>query len=255
MDAPPTRKQREIAEREELLLDAARSILLERGYLGLTMDRIAEATEYSKGTVYLHFDNKEEVVAALGLRVVEAKRRFFERAAAFDGGTRERCCAIGIGSSLWAALYPEDIRLTQIVKAQSLGEKVRPERREALEVCEEACAGAVVGTVLEAAAAGDLQLPPGVVPGMVAHGLWSLHWGAQSLSQLDIPLEHLGIADSPELLMRHCHALLDGYGWRPLFTEHDWNATYARVRAEVFADEFEQLAARDDDAASPVQKD
>ena len=254
MEASPTRKQRQIAERELLLLDAARSILLERGYLGLTMDRIAEATEYSKGTVYLHFANKEEVVAALGLRVVEVKRRFFERAVAFDGSTRERCCAIGIGSSLWAALYPDDIRLTQIVKAQSLGEKVRPDRREALESCEEACAGAVVGTVVDALSCGDLELAPGVNAGFVAHGLWSLHWGAQSLSQLDLPLHHLQIDDSPELLMRHCHALLDGYGWRPLFAEHDWQATYARVRAEVFADEFEQLAALTGDATG-TEKD
>ncbi|MBX7258950.1 MAG: TetR/AcrR family transcriptional regulator, partial [Candidatus Hydrogenedentes bacterium] len=37
------RKRRAFKEREELILDAARSILLKRGYHGLTMDRIAEA--------------------------------------------------------------------------------------------------------------------------------------------------------------------------------------------------------------------
>lgn len=241
--SPPTRKERATAEREAHFLDVARSILLERGYLGLTMDRIADATEFSKGTVYLHFANKEEVVAALALRVVEAKRGLFERAAAFDGRARERCCAIGVGSSLWAALYPDDIRLTQIVKAQSLGEKVRPELREALEGCEAGCVDAVLGAVLAAIRDGDLDLPPGVAPGHVAHGLWALHWGAQSLEQLHLPLERLDAEASPALLMRHCHALLDGYGWRPHFAEHDWDATYARIRAEVFAPEFERLAA------------
>ena len=60
-----TRKQREIAEREQLILGIAAEMLVERGYLGLTMDRIAAATEYSKGTIYQHFPNKEEIVAAL----------------------------------------------------------------------------------------------------------------------------------------------------------------------------------------------
>ena len=48
-------------------------MLLEKGYLGLTMDRIADEAEYSKGTIYQHFTCKEEIVAALGIR--SAKKR------------------------------------------------------------------------------------------------------------------------------------------------------------------------------------
>ena len=47
------RKEREIREREELILAVGRDLLLERGYLGMTMDKIAEATEYSKGLEYM----------------------------------------------------------------------------------------------------------------------------------------------------------------------------------------------------------
>ena len=60
-----SRKQREIQEREALILEVAREMLLERGYLGVTMDRIAQAIEYSKGTVYQHFSSKEDVLVAL----------------------------------------------------------------------------------------------------------------------------------------------------------------------------------------------
>ena len=60
-----TRKQREIAQREDLILETARKMLLERGYLGLTMDRIAEEIEYSKGTVYQHFSSKEDLISTL----------------------------------------------------------------------------------------------------------------------------------------------------------------------------------------------
>ena len=240
------RKQRAVLEREHLFLDTARAILLERGYLGLTMDRIAEATEFSKGTVYQHFANKEEVLAGLAGRLMATKVELFARARALDARTRERCLAVGVASSLWAALYPDDIKLTQIVHSESLREKLGAERRALLEDTEETCTTTIVGLVEEAVEVGDLELPAGLTPGQIAHGLWSLHWGAQTLAQLDMPLDRFDAADSPELLMRHCHALLDGYGWRPLFGEHDWDATVRRVRDELFAAELERLASSSD---------
>ena len=36
-----TRKQREIRQREETILDIARKVLVEQGYAGFNMDRIA----------------------------------------------------------------------------------------------------------------------------------------------------------------------------------------------------------------------
>ena len=50
------------------MLETARRLLLEIGYNGLTMERIAEAAEYSKGTIYNHFPCKEEIIAELAAR-------------------------------------------------------------------------------------------------------------------------------------------------------------------------------------------
>ena len=83
-----TRKQREIAERERLILETARGMLIERGYLGLTMDRIADAIEYSKGTVYQHFGSKEDLIAALAATNQDKMAGFFERGATFNGKSR-----------------------------------------------------------------------------------------------------------------------------------------------------------------------
>ncbi|MHC4262232.1 MAG: TetR/AcrR family transcriptional regulator [Planctomycetota bacterium] len=240
--ADSERKRRAFREREALFLDTARQILLDRGYLGLTMDRIAEATEYSKGTVYLHFANKEEVLAGLAQRLVETKLDLFQRASTLAGRPRERCLAIGVGSALWAALYPEDIRLTQIVHSESLREKLGTDRREGLEDAEEACLSTLVCVVEEAIQIGDLALEAGMSAGQIAHGLWALHWGAQTLEQLDLRLDRLDADGRPELLMRHCHALLDGYGWLPTFRDHDWSATEQRVGAELFDAEFARLS-------------
>ena len=234
---PPSspRMQRERARRERQFLSAARELLLERGYLGLTMDRIAERTEYSKGTLYQHFANKEEIVVALGIEIAEVQRELFQRATEFEGGTRERLFAIGRAYRAWALGYPQDIAVTQIIKHRTLRDKVGPERVAALDACEQTCSDILSGVVRDGVAAGDVQLPAGLEPGHLAFGLWAMSWGSYTLTLMDFDLAKLEVADSFALLDRHCHALLDGYGWRPLHSEHDWEAVGRRVAAHLDA--------------------
>jgi AcrR family transcriptional regulator len=65
------RREREKAAFRELVLDAARKIILKEGFQGLTMRKIAEAIEYAPGTIYLYFKNRDEVAAELTQRGFE----------------------------------------------------------------------------------------------------------------------------------------------------------------------------------------
>lgn len=58
-------KERQRQERERLILSAAQELLMERGYHDMSIDEIAERVGISKGTVYLHFASKEDLVLAL----------------------------------------------------------------------------------------------------------------------------------------------------------------------------------------------
>ena len=58
-------KQREIREREEHILEIARQMFFEEGYYNLTMGKIAKRIHCAKGTVYLHFPCKEDIIVAL----------------------------------------------------------------------------------------------------------------------------------------------------------------------------------------------
>src|SRR5258708_15739770 len=57
------RKQKE--ELRRLILDAARDIFVHQGYEGFSMRKLAEKIEYSPGSVYLYFKNKEELFERL----------------------------------------------------------------------------------------------------------------------------------------------------------------------------------------------
>jgi AcrR family transcriptional regulator len=70
------RKQRERDEMRVLILDAARSIFLEKGYESTSIRNIAEKIEYSPGTIYLYFKEKDEIFHALH---EEGFRRMIEK--------------------------------------------------------------------------------------------------------------------------------------------------------------------------------
>lgn len=60
-----TRKQREKEEMRQLILEAAKAIFLEKGYELTSIRTIAERIEYSPGTIYLYFKEKDDIFHAL----------------------------------------------------------------------------------------------------------------------------------------------------------------------------------------------
>lgn len=240
-----TRKQREIAERERLILDTAAGMVAERGYLGLTMDRIADATEYSKGTIYQHFGNKEEILAALAIETSERRVALFEKATTFRGRARERMAAIGVADDLFVKLYPLHHRCETVIGAHSIRDKASPERIHRLEDCEFKCMSVVLGLVGDAIAAGDLDVDEGDehMPQRIVLGLWSMASGYQQLTSIaDNPIEtKLGFEEPVQALFSCYDRFLDGFGWRPFSSEWDYPKTLERIHDEVFSDELRRI--------------
>lgn len=58
-------RERQREERAALILEVAQQIFSEKGYVEASIDEIAARTGIAKGTVYLHFASKEELVVAL----------------------------------------------------------------------------------------------------------------------------------------------------------------------------------------------
>jgi AcrR family transcriptional regulator len=56
------RKARQKEELKELILQAAKKLFLEKGIENTTIRSIAQATEYSVGTVYLYYKDKNEIL-------------------------------------------------------------------------------------------------------------------------------------------------------------------------------------------------
>jgi AcrR family transcriptional regulator len=59
------RRERERQARKGAVLDAAREILLEKGFRGTTTKAIAERCELSEATLFFYFNNKDEIIVSL----------------------------------------------------------------------------------------------------------------------------------------------------------------------------------------------
>jgi AcrR family transcriptional regulator len=236
-----TRKQREVQDREGRILELARSMIVEDGYHGLSMDRIAEGLEYSKGTIYQHFRCKEEILIALVNQTMERRLDLFRRGAAFRGQSRERIMAVGAAAELFFQLYPDHIQIEHTIRISSVREKTSEERRLFLESSEARCSEVVRGVIRDAVAAGDLPVSEEYGVDHVVFGLWSLTFGGYSIAATSPSLTNLGIHEPLLAIRGNCIRLLDGVGWKPLSSEQDLAPLVERIKREVFAAESAKL--------------
>jgi AcrR family transcriptional regulator len=75
------RKTLEKEHRRSTILAAAESIMQESGLQALNIDQVAARTQLAKGTIYLYFKSKEEILATLTLKARQLLLEAFEQVA------------------------------------------------------------------------------------------------------------------------------------------------------------------------------
>jgi AcrR family transcriptional regulator len=237
-----TRKQRQLKEREARILEVSRPMVIAEGYHGISMDRIADRLEYSKGTIYNHFACKEEIIIALAIETMEKRLSMFERAAGFNGIPRERLTAVAMAAEYFVRLYPDHFKLECILRSESIWEKTSELRQNLLRSCETRCMSIVGGLIRDGIAQKCVCLPDEMTPEELVFGLWSMTTGAFTIICSSEPLVELGIKSPFFQVRRHLQTMLDGYGFTPLSTDHDYVAIVERINTEVFPNESKRAS-------------
>ncbi len=75
------RREREREARKAAVLNAARDMLLEKGYRGTTTKGIAKKCELSEATLFFYFSNKDEIIASLLFESIRFWKEGFEKIA------------------------------------------------------------------------------------------------------------------------------------------------------------------------------
>lgn len=232
------RRQREIAEREQLFLGRARELIREDGLLNLQMARLAEACDYATGTLYQHFASKEDLLMALSTQEVGLRVELFQRVANWTTGSRDRMFGIAVADMVFARRYPEHFRLAQYVFTEVVWGAASPERRQqALD------AGKPIGVLIhgildDAIKSGDLD-PRGLRAFELATGPWTICTGMHGLVHAEGVLEMHEIREPYTLMLRYVHMMLNGMNWKPAFDPFDTVALHKKTQKlcdEVFHD-------------------
>jgi len=226
----PTRREREFHQREEAIVEVARRILQREGFEGVSMGRIADELDYSRGTIYLHFLCKEEVILAVGIRAQQLRISLMETVLRMPGRPRERFVAAG---EVIRVVSPRYTRGEMLIYMDGIREKVRPEFRDRMFEYEGQLFTKGARIVQEAIESGDLELPQG----LSAEGFTYIHWaniyGAMCISNSGAPLDGLGVNDPQEVSKIFGRTYLDALGWKPLSGEFDYRKTMQRIYRDV----------------------
>lgn len=232
MTVTQQRRERERAAREELILEHATRLLLKEGFQNFNLDQLAKSVEYAKGTIYLHFETKEDLALAIATRALRHRADLFERAAQFKGRSRERIRAIGFACCQFAVDHPDYFSLAMMLRSHSFWENASKERRRLHGVQAGRTFHSMNGIVQEAIACGDL---PKTARGQdVCLSLIAITMGSHIAgTHPDIQML-CGIDDPLCAVRRNQDLVCDGWGWKPLLKDWDYDATDRRIKAEIF---------------------
>lgn len=232
------RRQREFEQREQHFVAVALDLAAETGFMSMSMAELAKRSEYATGTLYKHFDCKEDLLMAM-TAVGSAKRaELMGRVAAWDAPSRERMMAIGYSDLLFVTHNPVHFRLEQLATTEDVWMRASEPRRTALLASGAPCADSVRQIVDEAVKAGDLTLTAHRTED-VTMGLWTMSMGTHTLVHAGGLLDYHDINAPYGLLARNYTLFLNALGWQPLIDPLDeaWRLNMReRLHREVFTD-------------------
>jgi AcrR family transcriptional regulator len=112
-----TRRERELAERERLIVTAARELAEAEGWDAVTTRRLAAEIEYSQPVLYSHFSGKDAIMAAVAVEGFADLAAELRTARTSATGHRQALADVGAAYAAFAEQRPAlyDAMFTQFV--------------------------------------------------------------------------------------------------------------------------------------------
>jgi len=121
------RRERERLARREQILEAAKEVFEEKGFLNATTEEIAQRAELAVGTLYRYFQSKEEMYISLLFESIEIFRNELERIQVLPGAPDAKLRAFWDFLYTYYQEYPAYYRILTFLHNEGLREAVSPE--------------------------------------------------------------------------------------------------------------------------------
>lgn len=110
------RKEREKELKRAMILEEAQKLILEKGLDHLHMDEVAERAEVSKGSLYLYFNNKTDLVLGICHKASEMMNGMTTKVLTENISGLEMVYQIGINYLTFASDHPEFFRAMRFLE-------------------------------------------------------------------------------------------------------------------------------------------
>ena len=132
------RKKEPRSVHRENIVSAASTLFMERGIAATSMDDIAKAAGYSKATLYVYFENKEEIVGILVLNSMKKLYDYISSALIQHETTKARYDFICRGLVQYQEEFPFYFKMVlDKINIDFEGKEYLPEERETYQIGEE----------------------------------------------------------------------------------------------------------------------
>lgn len=132
------RKKEPRSVHREKIVSAASALFMEKGITATSMDDIAKAAGYSKATLYVYFENKEEIVGILVLNSMKKLYGYISSALIQHETTKARYDFICRGLVKYQEEFPFYFKMVlDKINIDFEGKEYLPEERETYQIGEE----------------------------------------------------------------------------------------------------------------------
>lgn len=111
------RKEREKEQKRAMILEEAEKLILEKGLNHLNMDEVAERAEVSKGSLYLYFNNKTDLVLGICHKASELMNTMTSKVLTENKTGLEMVYQIGVNYIRFATEHPEYYRAMKFLES------------------------------------------------------------------------------------------------------------------------------------------
>lgn len=185
--AKATQKAREFRQREQAILDCAFQLFIEQGEEKVTVEMIADKVGIGKGTIYKHFETKNEIYLLLMIRYEEELADLFRRV---DTDTDKE--ALMREYFRFRVQDPDKYLLFDRLECKLLADKAVPELLEKLHAIRAANLVKLSSIIQEGI---DEQKLADVPPEFHIGAAWALAHGASALSKSGFYQKFIGNND------------------------------------------------------------
>ncbi|PSU47689.1 hypothetical protein C9J12_14165 [Photobacterium frigidiphilum] len=225
-----TRKQRELAQRHQLILDQSIELIHAEGISSVRMERLAQLTEYSKGTIYQHFTGREDLLLSVSNTSLDKQLTAIGAIDSLSLSLREKLIAIIFAYQIMNGQQRSQLELLKFVQSEECQSKASAATLSEHHSLYSKLVGSVYDVIHQAINTQKLQLKNNITADDIFGSVWAFAFGATFLNALSANKTQSLCPEVTEVgLIKLISTSFDALAWEPLSHQYDENALYEKV--------------------------